>query len=123
MLWTLLCVLVFGAITGLVYAINGNLEYDTTLLTSGVAPLEQFSSTCIAGAAGNTDITATSCSAMAKGTRMQVWKKRPSFPIFVIAAASILGWLLLMVMAGVGIVALPLDMIMSCAFQSENFQT
>ena len=46
---------------------------------------------------------------------MQVWKERPSFFIFVIAVASILGWLLLMVMGGVGMVALPLDMILACA--------
>ena len=48
-------------------------------------------------------------------TKVQVWSQRPSFLIFVIAVASILGWLLLMVMGGVGIISLPLDMILACA--------
>jgi LMBR1-like membrane protein len=111
--WTLLSVLVFGVILALVYAINGYVEYDTNLLTSGLAPISKLDglSSCVPAQGAN----ATACSALAPGAVMQTWNQRPSFPIFVIAVASILGWLLLMVMGGVGIIALPLDMILACA--------
>ena len=119
-IWTLLAMLVFGGILGLAYGINGYVEYDTTLLTSGVAPFDEaqtfFSGNgCIQGErTPGANITATSCSALADSVQTQTWEQRPSFLIYVIAVASILGWILLMVMAGVGIVALPLDMILAC---------
>jgi LMBR1 domain-containing protein 1 len=113
LLWTLLAVAVFGAILGLVYAINGFVEYDTTLLTSGLTAIQNVQQ--LRGCLPSPGTAADGCSAVVAGATTQVWKERPSFPIFVIAVASILGWLLLMVMGGVGLIALPLDMIMSCA--------
>ena len=111
-IWTLLAVLVFGIILILVYAINGYVEYDTTLLTSGLASLSDLDglTQCI-----DSQGAATLCSALGPNAVAQTWSQRPSFLIFVIAVASILGWLLLMVMGGVGIIALPLDMILTCA--------
>lgn len=112
---------VFGAILGLTYGINGFVEYDTTLLKSGVAPFGDaqtfFSGAgCIQGGRSpGANITGTSCSALAEDVQEEVWRQRPSFLIYVIAVASILGWLLLMVMGGVGIISLPLDMILTCA--------
>lgn len=114
-IFTVLSMFVFGAILGILYAVGGYVQYDTTLLTSAVVPFDSFKDTfsegCMPLAGGN----ATSCSALAEDVLMETWEQRPSFMIFVVAVASILGWLLLMVMGGVGLVALPLDMILACA--------
>lgn len=110
---------VFGAILGILYAAGGYVQYDTTLLTSATVPLAQltegaFESGCVTLPDPSNLEPAQSCSALAEDVRMQTWEQRPSFMIFVVAVASILGWLLLMVMGGVGLVALPLDMIVAC---------
>ena len=44
---------------------------------------------------------------------METWSVRPTFPVYVIALTSIIGWLLFMIYAAVGMVALPLDAIKS----------
>ena len=69
-IWTVLAVVVFGIILALVYAINGEVEYDTNLLTSGLAPISDLGSlnNCIQ-AEGQ---AATACSAVAPGAMTQV---------------------------------------------------
>ena len=42
---------------------------------------------------------------------VQNWEVRVSFPVYVIALSSVVGWVLFMVFAGVGVVALPVDYI------------
>ena len=41
----------------------------------------------------------------------QNWEVRVSFPVYVIALSSVVGWVLFMVFAGVGVIALPVDYI------------
>lgn len=43
-IWTLLSMLVFGILLVLVYAINGYVEYDTSLLTSGFEDISRLGS-------------------------------------------------------------------------------
>lgn len=113
LIWTVAAVFVFGAILGILYAVGGQVAYDTTLLSSGVATIAEFQQAGVAGCIPLTGGPADSCDALAETVQEEVFKIRPSFVIFVIAVASILGWLLLMVMGGVGLVALPLDMILA----------
>lgn len=114
-IWTVASVFVFGAILGIMYAVGGKVAYDTTLLSSGLASMGEFQAAAEAGCIALAGDPANGCDALAGDVREQVFKVRPSFQIFIIAVASILGWLLLMVMGGVGLIALPLDMILACA--------
>eukprot|EP00854_Cymbomonas_tetramitiformis_P004051 gene4051-5024_t len=43
----------------------------------------------------------------------ETWSVRSTFPVYVIACVSVAGWALLMVFAGVGVVTLPMDLILS----------
>lgn len=114
-IWTFVSVFVFGAILGIMYVVGGNVAYDTTLLTSGLTPMGEFPQATAVGCITLDGAPANGCNALADDVRQQVFTTRPSFLIFVIAVASILGWLLLMVMGGVGLIALPLDMILAYA--------
>ena len=125
-MYSVLTSVVFVIMFVIVYIIGGYVEYDTELLNSGMIPLENLGElglTCLEPAAGgNATVTykffesaAQSCSAFATPAPQSVeWRVRTTFLVYVIAVASILGWLLLMVFGGVGIIALPLDMIMRC---------
>jgi LMBR1 domain-containing protein 1 len=112
-IWTVVSVFVFGAILAILYVVGGKVAYDTTLLSSGLASVGEFQAATAAGCIPLAGGPANGCNALADNVREQVFKVRPSFVIFVIAVASILGWLLLMVMGGVGLIALPLDMILA----------
>jgi LMBR1 domain-containing protein 1 len=112
-IWTVVSVCVFGAILAILYIVGGKVAYDTTLLSSGLAPLSEFATITAAGCIALEGGPADGCNALADNVKEEVFKVRPSFVIFVIAVASILGWLLLMVMGGVGLIALPLDMILA----------
>lgn len=114
-IWTVVSMVVFGAILGIMYVVGGKVAYDTTLLTSGLTSMGEFTQATAVGCITLAGAPANGCNALADDVREEVFKIRPSFVIFVIAVASILGWLLLMVMGGVGLVALPLDMILAYA--------
>lgn len=114
-IFTVLSIFVFGVILAILYGVGGYVQYDTTLLTSATVAIDSFQDTFGNGCSVPPGQNATACSALADDVLMETWEQRPSFMIFVVAVASILGWLLLMVMGGVGLVALPLDMITACA--------
>jgi LMBR1 domain-containing protein 1 len=115
-IWTIAAVVVFGAILGILYAVGGQVAYDTTLLVSGLQDIDSFKTDAADGCFPlGSEGTPPQCNAVADGVKVTEYKSRPSFVIFIIAVASILGWVLLMVMGGVGLIALPLDMILACA--------
>ncbi|KAK9825402.1 hypothetical protein WJX81_001005 [Elliptochloris bilobata] len=53
------------------------------------------------------------CDAVNGKLGADIWKQRCSFPIYIIAMSATVGWVLFMVFAGVGLVALPLDLVRS----------
>ena len=69
----------------------------------------------IAAAAGshpqNTPCTSLQCDAINGKLITEVWTIRVSFFVYVIALVTTAGWLLFMIFAGIGLVALPMDLI------------
>lgn len=49
------------------------------------------------------------CNAFAKNMKLSTWKLRVSLPVYTMAIQSLLGWLLFLVFAGVGLLAAPID--------------
>ena len=93
-------------------ATSGRLIWTTFTLH---ALLEQ----AVAAAAGSrhgapsSDVPCTSlqCDAINGKLSTEVWTIRVSFFVYVIALVTTAGWLLFMIFAGIGLVALPLDLI------------
>lgn len=111
--YTICAIAVFALIFGIVYGVGGEIEYDSTLLVSGTigaASVSDLGAECIAPA--GSELQGLACSATLGDPPVVVLSETPTFLVYVVAVASIIGWLLLMVMGGVGLVALPLDMIM-----------
>lgn len=57
------------------------------------------------------------CDATGGGVPSETWSVRTTFPVYVVALTSIASWLLFMVFAGVGMMAIPIDAIKSFAFR------
>ena len=53
------------------------------------------------------------CSAFEPGVTTETFTVRPTFIVYMIAVASIVSWMIFFVYAGVGIVALPIDLVKS----------
>ena len=47
----------------------------------------------------------------------ETWSVRTTFPVYVVAVTSIFSWILFMVFAGVGVMAIPIDAIKSFCFR------
>ena len=61
------------------------------------------------------------CDSQVGPVRSELWSTTCTFPIYVIALITICGWLLFMVFAGVGFIALPVDLIRT--YKNRPMQT
>ena len=87
-----------------------------TTLTSGLAPLSSAALTtahkCLAPDAftdGGTN-AGYACDADG-GVPSETWSVRTTFPVYVIAVGSVLSWVIFIVFGGVGVSAVPIDLI------------
>ena len=115
--------IVLSLVLGIAYGLAGFIDYDVERLESGLVPLGRdlaSAATCVlpdAGALGG-----LACDALTTNDS-ETWTLRTSFPVYVIAITSILGWLLFMVFAGVGSIALPLDWIHAFVNRPRTWMT
>ena len=72
LIWTVLAAVVFGIILVLVYAINGKVEYDATLLESGLQDLAALRGGSEIGCVPVTPGEDNVCSAFADVVQMEV---------------------------------------------------
>ena len=72
LIYTGLAILVFGIIFVLIYAINGMVEYDATLLTSGLGTVQDLQASMEVGCTLPSDGSEPACSALADVVRMEV---------------------------------------------------
>eukprot|EP00899_Mesostigma_viride_P010788 jgi/Mesvir1/19710/Mv09970-RA.1 len=113
--WCVAIALCLGMVFGLAYGLGGEVEYPVNRLVSGTVPLTKSLATlnmrfpCISSD-GTGSFAGVECDAE-QTNNIKDWKMWTSFPVYVIAVSSIIGWLLFMFFAGVGIVALPFDWI------------
>lgn len=96
LIYTILMIACAALTIGLMWAFIRNAEIDYTLLTSGISDTPDF--TC----------TDASCTGSAEILSIEV-----SLVVYIIAIFSLAGWLVFTVFGGIGLVALPLDMILS----------
>ena len=116
--WVVITSVVAGLTLGLAYGLAGYVEYPVEQLFSGIVSLDAsgpiqrdcipptgFWQTAPAGACDTTTVT----------LEEKIWSIRTSFPVYVIALSSLFGWFLFSVFAGVGMVTLPVDLLLSFA--------
>lgn len=114
---------VLALVLGIAYGLAGFVDYEVERLESGLVPLGRSLdgvSSCILPDAGA--IGGLLCDAIATQAK-ETWSMRTSFPVYVAAITSIIGWLLFMVFAGVGAVALPLDWIHAFVNRPRTWMT
>eukprot|EP00898_Chlorokybus_atmophyticus_P001523 jgi/Chlat1/2371/Chrsp17S00180 len=117
-LWLCAVCVTFGLILGLGYGLAGNVEYPVWRVTSGAQGINATASWATQINSANACVapyydvvsSANTCNAKSGGQKI-TWSIPTSFPVYVIAVGSIIGWILFMVFAGVGVIALPLDWI------------
>ena len=116
--WVAGTFLILGLILGLSYGFAGFVDLPVTTLTSGIAPFGASDDVLGASAAACVK-TATfpdsttmgySCDA-SSGVPTETWSVRTSFPVYVVALMSVVSWVLFIVFGGVGVTALPVDLI------------
>jgi len=122
-LWVLLTDVVIGATVGVAYGLAGYVEYNVVELTSGVVPLSTDMSAvagCIS-ASGKVN-SGFSCDATgsAAAPPTEEWNVRPTFPVYVMALGAVAGWFLFIVFAGVGVVAMPVDLIKAFIYRPRS---
>ena len=107
---------VLSLILGLCYGFLGFVDFPVTTLTSGLAPLSSAALTtahkCLAPDAfsdGGTN-AGYACDADG-GVPSETWSVRTTFPVYVIAVGSVLSWVIFIVFGGVGVSAVPIDLI------------
>ena len=107
---------VLALILGLCYGFLGFVDFPVTTLTSGLAPLSSAALTtahkCLAPDAfsdGGTN-AGYACDADG-GVPSETWSVRTTFPVYVIAVGSVLSWVIFIVFGGVGVSAVPIDLI------------
>jgi LMBR1 domain-containing protein 1 len=117
--WVVATVIPLAATVGIAYAIVGYMDYTVEELSSGMISLSDSSrladaTECIApdsvGFQGYL-CDATKADALPP---TETWSVRTSFPVYVMALAACIGWVLFIVFAGVGVVALPVDLLLDC---------
>lgn len=118
--WVFGAFVVIALILGLCYGFIGFVDFPVTTLTSGLVPLNApvlsgDMHRCILPESG--DAVGYACDATAGGVPSETWSVRTTFPVYVIALTSIVSWLLFMVFAGVGMVAIPIDAVKSFVFR------
>jgi len=126
-LWSLLSTVVLLLIMLIVYYFGGEAEFQLKSVSSGIMLLGNAAlnnaSSCIAIPSTLTSATnflttsgslgGMKCSALRADVATETFKVKPTFIIYVIAVCSIVSWLIFMIYAGVGVVAMPIDLIRS----------
>eukprot|EP00891_Asterochloris_glomerata_P004082 jgi/Astpho2/4082/e_gw1.00063.48.1_t len=117
-MWEGVTLFVVGLVLGICYGIWGYVEYPVMGLASGLAPLTYIDNStstplnyCIRVLSDDIPCTPLQCDAINGKLATEVWTIRVSFFVYVIALVTTAGWLLFMIFAGIGLVALPLDLI------------
>ena len=109
---------VLALILGLCYGFLGFVDFPVTTLTSGLAPLGSAAldaaHKCVAPEtfASNGVNNGYACDADG-GVPTETWSVRTTFPVYVIAVGSILSWVLFIAFGGVGVSAIPIDLVKS----------
>ncbi|GLC46184.1 hypothetical protein PLESTB_001198800 [Pleodorina starrii] len=118
LMWTAGFLVFIILIIVIMYLLIGYVVYPTQQLTSGVRSLNLMqelsatNSSCILPLTSNTTNTTVldlQCSAFGTTFKFNNWKLRVSLPVYIMAIQSVLGWLLFLVFAGVGLLAAPID--------------
>ena len=126
-LWSVATVVVLGLSMLIAYYFGGKAKFDMLSVESGMALIGNTAlsgaTECIAlpsSLTTPTDFSITSgtmggtlCSAFEPGVTTETFTVRPTFIVYMIAVASIVSWMIFFVYAGVGIVALPIDLVKS----------
>ncbi|KAK3280837.1 hypothetical protein CYMTET_11340 [Cymbomonas tetramitiformis] len=116
--WVLVTLLVVGLTIGIAYGVAGYVDYPVEAVTAGMVPigtnLRGMSSCWDVGTVASSPVLGGyKCDATIGEVDEETWSVRSTFPVYVIACVSVAGWALLMVFAGVGVVTLPMDLILS----------
>lgn len=115
-------IVVIALILGIAYGIYGYIDYNTDSLSSGFLRLDSLDAlvagtSCIPPNAFSVPASAadksTACDGANAPATQELWSLRTTFPVYCIALATVCGWLLFMVFGGVGLVALPVDLLRS----------
>lgn len=120
MMWVIVTSIVAGLTLGLAYGLAGYVEYPVEQLFSGIVPLEAdrpIQVDCIPpkGPQFAENPPRGVCDSSTIGLETKVWTIRTSFPDYVIALSSLFGWALFSLFAGIGMVTLPVDSLLSFA--------
>ena len=119
MMWVIVTFVIASLVLGLAYGLAGFVEYPVEQLFSGIAPLDAsrpIQKECIVPKGlGWSEVRLEACDASAVVVETKNWTLRTSFPVYVIALSSMLGWLLFSLFAGIGMVTLPVDCLLSFA--------
>ncbi len=106
---------VVALIVGLCYGFLGFVDLPVSTVVSGVAGLGSAALSaahqCVSPESGGAS-SGFACDA-ANGAATETWSVRTTFPVYVVALTSVLSWAVFMVFAGVGVIALPVDLIRS----------
>ena len=120
--------IIMALVLGCAYGIEGFVDYNMDSLSSGLVRVStdlRAARGCIpAGSfAASTKSTAVGCDAVNGVPAVELWSIRTTFPVYCIALATVCGWLLFMLFAGVGLVALPVDLIKSYLYRPQKMIT
>jgi LMBR1 domain-containing protein 1 len=118
---------IIALVLGCAYGIEGFVDYNMDTLNSGLVRISadlRSSSACIpAGAWTPSNTAALGCDGVNGFPANERWSVRTTFPVYCIALATVIGWLLFMVFAGVGLIALPVDLIKSYMYRPQKMIT
>ena len=120
--------LVLALALGVGYGIGGFIVFDASVLNSGfvhVGGADQIfgSNGCATLGTWGAASGDTSCDGVNGSPATASFSTRTTFPVYCIALATIIGWLLFMVFAGVGLISLPVDMIKSYMYRPQTMIT
>jgi LMBR1 domain-containing protein 1 len=124
-IWSVATVFVLLMAMLLAYYVGGEAEFELKSVKSGMALIGNSAlngaTSCIALPSSPTTVTnfatytatmsGMDCDAYGPNVGTETFTVRPTFIVYMIAVASIISWFIFLVYAGVGIVALPVDMI------------
>jgi len=138
-IWSLASLIVLILSMLLAYYFGGSAEFDMQSVNSGMALLSQSglegATSCIAvvtsaantpttfGSGSSKTLTGTACSAYGSAVGSESFTVKPTFIVYMIAVGSIVSSFLFMIYAGVGLVALPVDLIKSFIHRPKKIIT
>ena len=121
LIWVIVTATIASLTLGLAYGFAGYVEYPVEQLFSGIAPLDSATTggACLPPE-GMDGAGVNLCDASTVGVEHKTWTIRTSFPVYLIALSSAVGWVLFVLFAGIGIVALPVDFINAFAVRPQK---